>query len=768
MFVWVASKAQGLNDWQTITYMNNITDMVYSDDEIWVSTTGGVYKFMPEDSTYQSFTNIEGLGSVDLTSIDTDRYGGVLASSRGGQINRYNRDSGLWKVYSNLEGEVIVDLFTNEDTLWVATNTGVGVFLISEDHLEFRDFYSNMPILISIAYRVTVYNNRIYFATEDGLLNAPSDFIKNNLKISEAWTLLTTDEGLPSNSVHDIVPTADSLLVATIEGAVSIKQQNLISEISSWTHGRVSIIRVSGSDIYFLRYGDYYKQSGNSWELLGREVRRITAGVVDNKSNLWIGMDKAGIKHSTWDHSFLIDGPASNHVGNVIKDRSGDLWMTSGKYKLYNSLGFYRYDFTRWTNYRFFDFDWSRKNHTVYVYEGIDGNIFIGSWGGGMTIIDQDEIDYYHAWPEDGRFNVRTVDSDEDHILAGLPPERRSCLAPFLDGADYYTVIPYILEDDFGNIWCINHGAEDAKYLAVLPRDENGNLETECAEWYYFGRNIGFSNEEGEASVLEFDDFNRLWIGTGSSGILVFDYNGTVNNRNDDQSLIRVNTSNASIFTNQILALKRDLDGIMWIGTSGGLSSFDGQNFFKHVGEIGPIENKINSIFVDSFNNKWFATDGGLSILKADESPWESKAWVHYTPENSGLPDKFVNSIFVDQNKGEAYIGTESGLSIFRGSFSELKKEMTSVISGPSPFVLDDNKDFVIKNLVYGATVKILNVNGRLVRLLSSENGNVEGGRATWDGRDQSNAKVSSGVYIYLIYNEEGITASGKIAVINP
>ena len=82
--------------------------------------------------------------------------------------------------------------------------------------------------------------------------------------------------------------------------------------------------------------------------------------------------------------------------------------------------------------------------------------------------------------------------------------------------------------------------------------------------------------------------------------------------------------------------------------------------------------------------------------------------------------------------------------------------------------MLDDNSDFVIKNLVHGASVKILNVNGRLIRVLSGQNGNVQGGRATWDGRDQSHAKVSSGVYIYLIYNEEGITASGKIAVINP
>jgi hypothetical protein len=386
----------------------------------------------------------------------------------------------------------------------------------------------------------------------------------------------------------------------------------------------------------------------------------------------------------------------------------------------------------------YYDNEWSRKNFVVTVYEDLGGKIWFGAWGGGISIIDNSSVDYYHGWSGDGRIEISTVDSKNDLMLSELVAERRTCFSPVPVDKDHYLVVPYFLEDDFGNLWCTNHGAGDGNYLAVIPRNENGNLELDCTNWIYFGRNIGF------------------------------DYNGTLENRSDDQPLIRINTGNASLFSNTVLSLKRDLDGIIWIGTAGGLSSFDGQNFFKHIGEVGPIENKINQIYVDSFNNKWFATDGGLSLLKADESPWDPAAWVHFTQDNSGLPNKIVNSIYVDQNKGEAYIGTESGLSIFSGSFSEIKEELNSVISGPSPFVLDDNTEFVIKNLVFGASVKILNVNGRLVRTLSRENGRVEGGRATWDGRDQSNAKVSSGVYIYLIYNEEGITASGKIAVINP
>jgi ligand-binding sensor domain-containing protein len=647
----------------------------------------------------------------------------------------------------------------------------MGVFLIYADDIEFRDYYYNLPVGVENGYKTTVFNHQIFYATEQGLLYAPSNFINNNLKISEAWKILNINDGLPSNSVLDIVPTKDSLLVGTTEGAASLNKDSQVSEISSWNRGLVSIILVSGPTLYFIQYGESYVESEGAWIRQIDEDKLISAGVIDSSSGLWIGMENTGIKHSSWDHHFSIDGPASNYMGPLVKDQNGTLWISSGKFKVPRNMGFYQYDFNQWVNYRFYNSHWSRKSAMVSIFEDLSGKIWFGTWGGGIATVSNSgsTIDYYHGWTDEGQLEVSTVAGKFDTVIPTLSEEKRGCFTGVDVGVDHYLVIPSLLEDTFGNLWCTNHGAEDGNYVTVIPRHENGILESDCSKWINLGRNIGFSDNEGQVSALEFDDFNRAWIATFATGILVFDYNGTIENRADDKPLIRVNTSSyPSLFSNTILSIKSDHDGIMWIGTAGGLNSFDGQNFFKHVGEIGPIENKINAIFVDSFNNKWFATDGGLSILKADESPWDPAAWVHYTPENSGLPDKVVNSIFVDQTVGEAYIGTESGLSIFTGSFAEIKKEMNAVVSGPSPYVLDDQTDFVIKNLVFGASVKILNVNGKLIRTLSREEGNVEGGRATWDGRDQSLEKVSSGVYIFLVYNEEGITASGKIAVIKP
>jgi hypothetical protein len=186
------------------------------------------------------------------------------------------------------------------------------------------------------------------------------------------------------------------------------------------------------------------------------------------------------------------------------------------------------------------------------------------------------------------------------------------------------------------------------------------------------------------------------------------------------------------------------------------------------VGETGPIENKINNIFVDASNNKWFATDGGLSILIADKSPWDPSAWVHFTTENSGLPSPIVNSVYVDEVSGEAYLGTESGLAIFRGSFAEIRPDMELVAGGPNPFILENGNEYTIKNLAVNSQVKIFNISGILVRRLSSDKGTVQGSRAIWNGKDENGTTVPSGIYIFLVYNEQGQTGTGKIAVLRP
>jgi len=216
---------------------------------------------------------------------------------------------------------------------------------------------------------------------------------------------------------------------------------------------------------------------------------------------------------------------------------------------------------------------------------------------------------------------------------------------------------------------------------------------------------------------------------------------------------------------------------VLWIGTAAGLNSFDGVNVYKHVGDdlglSGPLENEIHHILVDQFNNKWFSTKGGLSILRADRSPWDANGWKGYNRANSFLVDDNVQCVYVDYDNNEALIATEGGLSIYRGPFAEIEKKFAKTEFGPNPFVLTGNpQKLVIKNLMFNSTVKILNINGQLVReltpktMLSDGTLAVDGGRAYWDGLDQTGNKVASGVYLFLAISEEGQSVTGKIAVI--
>jgi flagellar hook assembly protein FlgD len=96
-------------------------------------------------------------------------------------------------------------------------------------------------------------------------------------------------------------------------------------------------------------------------------------------------------------------------------------------------------------------------------------------------------------------------------------------------------------------------------------------------------------------------------------------------------------------------------------------------------------------------------------------------------------------------------------------------ENLNRVKTGPNPFIIGDqlNNFFTFRNLTRNSIIKILTINGHLVRTLEGGFGNeILGSFGQWDGRNQMNRLVSSGVYVYLVMDEEGNTQRGKILVI--
>jgi ligand-binding sensor domain-containing protein/signal transduction histidine kinase len=110
-----------------------------------------------------------------------------------------------------------------------------------------------------------------------------------------------------------------------------------------------------------------------------------------------------------------------------------------------------------------------------------------------------------------------------------------------------------------------------------------------------------------------------------------------------------------------VQALAETRDGYLWIGTTGGLTRFDGNRFLLNGSNTLPSPG-VNSIFCLSASQDgglWIGTEGGglLHLLNGT---------VRHFGAAEGLTDSFVRSVLEDRH-GTIWVGTDGGLFRVRG-----------------------------------------------------------------------------------------------------
>ena len=111
-----------------------------------------------------------------------------------------------------------------------------------------------------------------------------------------------------------------------------------------------------------------------------------------------------------------------------------------------------------------------------------------------------------------------------------------------------------------------------------------------------------------------------------------------------------------------VQALAQSADGYLWIGTTGGLTRFDGSHFVLNGSSTLPIPsvNSIFCLFRARDGSLWIGTEGGgLLHLKQNSFTSYSNA--------QGLTDGFVRSILED-SRGTVWVGTDNGLFQVEGA----------------------------------------------------------------------------------------------------
>jgi hypothetical protein len=209
-----------------------------------------------------------------------------------------------------------------------------------------------------------------------------------------------------------------------------------------------------------------------------------------------------------------------------------------------------------------------------------------------------------------------------------------------------------------------------------------------------------------------------------------------------------------------------DKDGNIWVGTNQGpVEFFNVSQIFDEVEVLGhqPViprndgsnladfllsTEKINDIFIDGANQKWFATEkSGVFLI----SPDGLKEIHHFTEANSPLFSDNVVTLAVKDETGEVFFGTDKGIVSFKGQATEGGDDFGNVYVYPNPVRENYEGDITVTGLASNVNVKITDISGNLVFETTAL-----GGQAIWNGRNFYGERVHTGVYLIFCTNEDG------------
>jgi ligand-binding sensor domain-containing protein len=316
--------------------------------------------------------------------------------------------------------------------------------------------------------------------------------------------------------------------------------------------------------------------------------------------------------------------------------------------------------------------------------------------------------------------------------------------------------------DDFCRIYGLVFDSENNLWITNSEVTNPISVLTDDGDWYSFNYDEEISNlRTGDIIVTESDQ--KWLVLPNGEGLFVFHNNGTISDKEDDQyKKIDILDENGKVISNNIYSIAEDLNGEIWVGTDLGIviypnpeSVFE-EGFFARrivltVGEVTQYllnTELVTSIAVDGANRKWIGTQSSGVYLVSKDGTDEIN---HFTSENSPLLSNRINNIAINHESGEVFFATDKGLISYRGTATMGSDDFKDVYVYPNPVRENYEGDVTIRGLASDVNVKITDISGNIVYET-----NAEGGQATWDGRNFSGNRVSTGVYLVFCTNDDG------------
>lgn len=735
--------------WREHLPYHSAIDIARGNEKIICATPYSVFTVDGKDNTIERWSRMTGLNETGIAAICydavTDKLFIAYSNSNIDIIYRNDIINLPDIKRDNITGDkTIYGIYPLDKKFYLST--GLGVIVIDGERYEVKDswFIGNggNPVRIN---GFTSDAGFFYAATEEGLKKAAINTI--NPADHANWQLVSGANGLSAGSCRNVV---------TVQGKVVVQKndslfiQNGVTWSLLYTDGWPIVnTNVSENKLVLCQR----KTSGESRVIVlnpDGSVGRVLAnpGVISLprkgilvQNEPWVADELNGLLHFTTSSYEQIqpNSPRGIATGDIVIDNSVVYAAAGGVNGSWNALhnenGIYMLKEGTWTNinrYRFPLLDTLQDFITLAV-DPVDKTVWAGSYGGGLL---HSKTDQSFEIIKQGVFSPAAGDPGS-YRIAGLA------------------------FDNGNNLWVSNYGAVQP----LLVKKNTGG-------WIKF--TVPFILSDNALTQILVGDGEVKWIvAAKGGGVIAFDPNETFENTGDDRwRLFRPGAGNGNL-PGDALCIAKDKNGFIWVGTGNGIGVIQcPQEIFaaqsceaiwpviKEGNFAGYLFNgeEVRSIAVDGADRKWVATQNGVWLVSATGE----QVIYQFTEENSPLLSNDVRKIAIDGKTGEVFFATAKGICSFRSTASEGDEQNQDVLVFPNPVPPGYTGSIGIRGLVNNAIVKITELDGRLVYQTRAL-----GGQAVWDGKNYRGQRISSGVYLVVVSDEERVEkAVGKIVFI--
>lgn len=748
-------------NWKAHFAYLNFVDIAVSDENVYVAALNSVFAHNVATNTNIEYTTVDGLSGEDISVIYyAEEQSLIVIGYQNGLVEIINEISGKVTSLVDVSNQSgfpadslkINNFFQDGSLLYIATGFGIVQYNLDTGFFGDTFLISDSPAIVSDVIAVGVIGDTILASIVDrGVYSGD----KNNVNLITAsnWTNIQPDVFVDIQILEDkLVAHKNTTDVYSYNGidfsAVYVNSSEIIDFQVTPSDG-LTLTYATGSinlNANFIENINIARDEANDL-ILGASL-----SVFVNDELYFSNTDKGFFRTNSLSFDDVIsvspDGPQLNNA-NSIDVYNGDVWLTFGEVSSSFLVGSVtrtgvsrRFD-NKWVNFSFEDVLEAADITNVIIDRNRENHAYLSSFFGGL-------LEY-----SDGEFTLYNSENSniEDDVSQETFPDFSLV---FIDKVFSSTI------DVNGDVWILNNRTKNPikKFSnsgegVVIDFSPIVNLDSSDVSDF----NLNFWE------IVIDDNFN-IYAGSNTEGLIAY---------NSSSSLITsVEGNDKNIPTIGVTNVTLDKSGELWLGTFSGVRKFSNPNAIFNSTNISAesiiflddgipqellFEQSITDIKVDASNNKWIGTaDGGVFYV----SPDGQETIYNFTAENSPLPSNVINDIAVDDSTGAVFFATNKGLIEFNSNVIIASEDLTSLKVFPNPVRPEyENPTVTIQGLTAGANVKITDIEGNLVYETQNESFESGGsGSVLWDTKSFSGKNVSSGVYLILITDAEGVGTS--------